>query len=90
MVAHATASASYGQGDTAESVAARLAATINGSGMPVTASVNGGVLTLVANRLGPGANQWPLQATCSSNFAQYGVSCSFWAAASAATLSGGN
>lgn len=90
MVAHATASASYGQGDTAASVAARLAATINGAGMPVTASVNGGVLTLVANRLGPGANQWPLQATCTSNFAQYGVSCSFWVAPSAATLSGGN
>jgi YVTN family beta-propeller protein len=90
MVAHATASASYGQGDTAASVAARLAASINGAGMPFTASVNAGVLTLVANRLGPGANQWPLQATCSSNFAQYGVSCSFWAAASGATLSGGN
>jgi len=90
MVANASVGASYGQGDTAASVAARLAAAINGAGMPVTASANGGALTLAANRLGPGANQWPLQASCQSSFAQYGVGCSFWAAPSAARLSGGN
>jgi|SRR5580704_953245 YVTN family beta-propeller protein len=90
MVADAAISSNYGQGDTAASVAARLAAAINATGFPVTASVNGSVLSLAANRLGPGANQWPLQVSCASNLAQYGIGCSFSASPSGATLGGGN
>ena len=90
MVADAPIGVNYGYGDTPSSIAAKLVSAINGVNYPVLASANGGVLSLGATTMGTGPNSWALQATCQSNFAQYGVGCSFWASPSAARLSGGN
>ena len=99
QVADAIVSASYGQGDTAATVASKLATAISlygvrsvsqafALGFPVTAQVNGSVLTLTANKFGPAANSWPVLTSCRSNYAQYGVGCSFSASPSGTTLSG--
>jgi YVTN family beta-propeller protein len=90
MVDTAPIGVTYGSGDTPASIAARLVSAINGVNYPVLASANGGVLSLGATTMGTGPNNWALQATCKSNFAQYGVGCSFSTTTSGSTLSGGN
>ena len=89
-VDNAPTSTSYGSADTPTTIAANLASAINGMGYPVAAYANGGTLTLVAHDRGAGPNNWPIQVTCQSNYAQYGVGCSSFSFTTPATLSGGN
>ena len=63
-------SVSYGQGSTAISVASALANAINASGVPVTVSVSGPVITLTANSSGWGTNY---SLSCNSTSSQPSV-----------------
>jgi len=59
-----------------------------GTAFPVWARVSGSVLVLTANTLGLAANGWAVATSCQSNYAQYGIGCSFGASLSNGTLTG--
>lgn len=75
-----SASVDSGSGSTSAALASSLASALNGSGSPVTASVNGSVISLVSIVRGNGAD-YSLSASNSGG--------SFSATASGATLTGG-
>jgi RHS repeat-associated protein len=86
-----TDSTSYGQGDTATSVAAGLAQAINGDPSAfVNASASNGVLYLTARQLGAATNySWQLSATSYDTNGLFDPNGSFANPPSSGTLSGG-
>jgi RHS repeat-associated protein len=70
-----SAQASYGQSDTAATVAGKLVSAVNGSSLPVTASLSGTAVQLTAKTPGSATN-YSLAMSCSYNQAAFS-SCSF-------------
>ncbi len=83
------ASTSYGQGDTAATLASRLVSVLNAGSSPVTASASGGVITLVAKAVGAATNY---SLACGSSTSQPGTFSqpSFTLSCSGASLTGGS
>jgi len=83
------ASTSYGQGSTSSSLASSLVSYFNSHGTsPVTASLNGSVVTLTAKTTGASTN-YTLSATSTTYNSSYFSSSSFWGSPSGSALTGG-
>ncbi len=84
-----TASAGYGQGSTASSVASALASAVNNDGsMPVTASLGSTTLTLTSKGIGTGVN-YSLGTSCTYSIS-YWSACSFSGSLSGSAMTGGS
>jgi len=80
--------ASYANGDSANSVAAKVAQALNATGSPVTASASGTTVSLSSNGAGASTN-YALSAWASTDYPQYFGSTSFTAAPASSPMSGG-
>jgi len=84
------ATASYGQGSTATSVASAIAAAFNGSSSsPVVATLSGATINLIAKKSGANTN-YPLSSGASTSQPSLFARPSFSAAVSGTTLTGGS
>jgi RHS repeat-associated protein len=85
-----TDSTTWGQGDTAASVASKLTSSINAdSAAPVTAVVSGATVSLTAKQTGSSTN-YSLSSVSTSGESQYFSSPSFTVSDSGGTLTGGS